>query len=120
MFTMYYSNKCAFCKALYSQLTSFPKVHKQFRFVEAETLSSRGVGMSVPTIIGNDRQVHVGTDAFRLIRSLTLPAPGLQSYDVSGAACSDLEYTDIERSSGGQTHRPRLFSAIEETGASAV
>lgn len=120
MFTMYYSNKCAFCKALYSQLTNFPKVHKQFKFVEAETLSTRGVGMSVPTIIGNDRQVHVGTDAFRLIRCLTLPQPGLQSYDISGGGCSDLEYTDIERSSGGQTHRPRQFSAIEETGASAV
>lgn len=118
MYTMYYSNRCKFCKALYSQLSSFPKAHKEFSFVEAEKLSSRGVGMSVPTIVSSaNNQVHVGADAFRLVRSITMPPPGLQTYDISGGGCADLEYSDI---GAGHTYKPHPFSAIEQTGASAV
>lgn len=118
-YTLYYSKRCQYCKMLHSQLAGFPKVHQMFQYIEAESLQKRGVGMSVPSIVYNN-QYFTGSDAFRLVRSLTVQPPGPQCYDITGSDLASVEYSEIDGPSQGTTSRAKQWSDIQDMSASAV
>lgn len=118
-YTLYFSKRCQYCKMLHAQLASFPKVHQLFRYIEAESLQTRGVGMSVPSIVHNN-QHFTGSDAFGLVRSLTTQPPGPQCYDLTGSDMTAVEFSEIEGPSQGRTCRAKRYSDIQDVGASAV
>ena len=115
VYTLYYSLRCKYCSDFCSMLTAYPELAKQFTFVDAAKVPSRG--MSVPMIIVNNQPL-VGRDAFVWLQSMIADMSGPQCYDLSD--CGGMTYSEIDGPAQGTTSRSSNYCDLRDVGATTM